>query len=86
MCMLYFYDIMKGNRCIMYILSFIAGYVLAEVLLQNSDSCAHVTTIFLPAECAVTITINPTEESAKDLNDDLLELDEDSKDLNQIYI
>ena len=86
MCMLYFYDIMKGNRCIMYILAFLAGYVLAEVLLQNSDSCGPVTTILLPTECAVTITINPTEESTKDLNDDILELDEDSEDFSPIYL
>lgn len=77
---------MRLYRCVMYLLAFLAGYVLAEVLRQDSSSYGHVTTIFLPSECAITITINPTEESAKDLNDDLLELDEDSKDLNQIYI
>lgn len=77
---------MRVYKCMLYILTFLAGYVLAEVLLQNSDSCGPVTTIFLPAECAVTITINPTEESTKDLNDDILELDEDSEDFNPICL
>lgn len=86
MCMLCFYDIMKGNRCIMYILSFLAGYVLAEVLLQNSDSCGPVTTISLPTECNFIITITLPEESAKDLTEDSTESAEDSKDLYQIYI
>lgn len=70
----------------LYILTFIAGYVLAEVLRQDSSSYGHVTTIFLPSECAITITINPTEESTKDLNDDILDLDEDSEDFNPICL
>ena len=75
---------MRVYKCMLYILTFIAGYVLAEVLRQDSSSYGHVTTIFLPSECAITITINPTEESTKDLNDDILDLDEDSEDFNPI--
>ena len=70
----------------LYILTFLVGYVLAEVLRQDSSSYEHVTTISVPTECIITMTINSTDDSVIDSYKDSLESDEDSEDFNPIYL